>query len=194
MESGLGGWGGALRRALTIGLVVSALGVASVAGAVTLTASAPQTESGQDFAFTFNGVPVSDGLDGLLTIHARGDYQAANPTEFLTWDIDFLGIGAVAGPLTGFATILLDNGPNDVEWMQTFVIPGAALLQATSDGVLTALLDLNLDPNFVGVNHLFDTDFASVRIDYAQAIPEPTAALLYGCGALVFAGARTRRR
>jgi hypothetical protein len=168
------------------------LGVAAGAGAATLSQVLPQTESGQDFDFAFAGVRLSDGGDGVLTLHARGDYQAANPTEFLTWDLDSLAIGSMAGPPTGQATILLDNGVNDVEWTQSFVIPGSSLLLATADGTLHILLDLYLDDLFLGVNHLADTEFAGVSLDY-PAIPEPSSAILFAVGWAVVARRGIRR-
>jgi hypothetical protein len=169
------------------------LGTASEAAAVVLSQSLPQTESGQDFEFDFSALRPSDGSDGILTIHARGDYDPQNPAEFLTWDIDSLGIGSIAGPLTGAATILQDNGINDVEWTQSFTIAGSDLLAATSDGTLNVLLDLYLDDLFVGVNHVADTEFAGVSLSYAP-IPEPSSTLLLATGTLTIACLGARRR
>lgn len=171
---------GGLASALLLVLLLQ-LGTTAEAAALVLSQVLPQTESGQDFVFDFSSLGLSDGSDGVLTIHARGDYQAGNPTEFLTWDIDSLGIGSVAGPLTGAATILQDNGVNDVEWTQSFTIDGTDLLAATSDGSLSILLDLNLDDLFLGVNHLADTEFAGVSLAYAP-IPEPSGAVLCAVG------------
>jgi hypothetical protein len=177
-----------------IGLVVLLVfAAAPEASAISLSLAAPQTESGQDFDFEFSSILVSDGSDGVLTIHARGDYQAANPTEFLTWDLDSLGIGSVAGPLTGLATILQDNGVNDVEWTQSFVLFGSDLLVATADSTLHLHVDLNLDELFLGVNHLADTEFVEVSLSYA-ALPEPTSALMFAMGSLVMARVGARRR
>jgi hypothetical protein len=173
-----------------IGLVVLLVfAAAPEASAISLSLAAPQTESGQDFDFEFSSILVSDGRDGVLTIH----YQAANPTEFLTWDLDSLGIGSVAGPLTGLATILQDNGVNDVEWTQSFVLFGSDLLVATADSTLHLHVDLNLDELFLGVNHLADTEFVEVSLSYA-ALPEPTSALMFAMGSLVMARVGARRR
>lgn len=168
---------------------------AAPASALTLTASAPQTVSGQSFDFLFDPVPVSSGVDGVLTIHARGDYYPLDPNEFLTWDLDSLGIGGMAGPVIGGTTILLDNGINDVEWTQDFAILGSDLLAATADGALHILVDLNLNPDFTGVNHFADTEFVEASLSYESPIPEPSGALafLVGC-TVVQAGVARRRR
>jgi hypothetical protein len=183
---------GGLASALLVVLLLQ-VGTAGEAAALVLSQSLPQTESGQDFSFAFSSLHPSDGSDGILTIHARGDYDPDNPTEFLTWDLDSLGIGSIAGPLTGAATILQDNGINDVEWTQSFSIAGSDLLAATSDGTLSILLDLNLDDLFLGVNHLADTEFAGVSLAYAP-IPEPSSTLLFAAGSLTigYVGARAR--
>ena len=77
--------------------------------------SAPQTVGGQNFVFSFGGQPPSDGTGGTLTIHARGDYDPGTATEFLTWDIDSLGIGSAAGPAIGGTTIIQNLGINEVD-------------------------------------------------------------------------------
>ena len=133
---------------------------------------AQQTESGQDFDFVFPSVPPSDGTDGTLTIHARGDYQPDNPTEYLTWDLDFMGIGSFAGPVTGEAIVVRDNGINDVQWFQSFTIHGDDLLEATSDSTLHVFVDLYLDDQFLGVNHLADTEWVKVTIRYKRGVPD----------------------
>jgi hypothetical protein len=149
---------------LFVGLMIGAS--AGIAAPFSSTQSLSQTADGQDFDFMLSGLPLSNGSDGTLTIHARGDYQAANPTEFLTWDFDALGIGTIAGPLTGNATILVDNGVNDVEWTQSFTLSGSDLVSATSDGIVHILLDLNLDDSFLGVNHLAATEVAEITLAY----------------------------
>lgn len=133
---------------------------------------AKQTESGQDFDFVLSPVPPSDGTDGALTIHARGDYQPDNPTEYLTWDLDFMGIGSFAGPVTGEAWVIRDNGINDVQWMQSFTIDGDDLREATSDGTLHVFLDLYLNDQFLGVNHLADTEWVQVTLRYRREVPD----------------------
>ncbi len=169
--------------ALAALLLVSAAGNAA---AVTLAAAAPQTEDGQDFDFRFDSVLLSDGTDGELTIQARGDYQPGNPTEFLTWDLDFLGIGTTAAPLMGNARILQENSVNDVEWIQSFTIQGSDLLDATADGTLSILIDLYLDEDtLLGVNHYADTEYVAVALRYAPAIPEPSSVALFVVGSVV---------
>jgi len=182
--------GSRLCALLAASLLVCAAGDAA---AVTLTQSAPQTEDGQDFDFRFDSILLSDGMDGVLTIHARGDYQPGNPTEFLTWDLDSLGIGSMA-PITGEATILQENSVNDVEWIQSFSIGGADLLDATADGSLNVFVDLNLDELFLGVNHYADTEFVEVSLSYSTAIPEPSGAVLFITGGLLVGLRLARRR
>lgn len=47
------------------------------------------TETGQTFIFQFNGVGLSDGRDGMLTIEALGDYSPTPPSsEILDMDMD----------------------------------------------------------------------------------------------------------
>lgn len=177
-------------------LLVAVVGDAS---AVTLSAGAPQTEDGQNFDFRFDSILLSDGTDGTLTIRARGDYQPGNPTEFLTWDLDWLGIGTQAGPLRGNAQVIQNNSVNDVEWIQSFTIQGSDLIAATSDGTLSILLDLYLDEEtLLGVNHYADTEFVRVSLDYGAPIPEPSSAVLFVAGSVVvglhLTPSRRRRR
>ena len=181
-----------LIRALALAAVLL-VGAAGGASAALLEAIAPQTEDGQDFDFEFDGVLLSNGTAGVLTIQARGDYQPGNPFEFLTWDIDALGIGTVGGPVTGGATILQDNGPNDVEWVQRWEILGSDLVTATGDGTVNIMVDLNLDALFRGVNHYADTEYVAVSLAYAP-VPEPTSALLMLLGGTIVRRGIARRR
>ncbi len=152
---------------------------------VLFTDSAPQTTAGQDFTFSFNPAPLADGNTGVLTIQARGDYGLNTSTEFLSWDIDSLGIGGTAGPVIGGTTILLNNGINDVEWRQSFIISAADLLAITADSMIDVLIDLNLTPTGNGVNLTTSTGFVSVSLSYntlAGAIPEPGTLALFAGG------------
>lgn len=186
------------RSTVLILSLLFSLGAAVEAHAITISAFAPQTISGQDYEFGFSDILVSDGSDGIFTIHARGDYHPANPTEFLSWDLDSMGIGSDAGPPIGGATIIQENSINDVEWVQSFDILGADLLSATADGAISILLDLNLDSQLLGVNCCFSgMEFVDVSLEYHAAIPEPSAALLFvvGLGCIGWSGMpRTRPR
>lgn len=180
-------------------LLVSAVllgGTAEAARAVTIGAVASQTESGQDFVFDFTGVPAAAGTSGTFTIRARGDYDLTNSTEFLSWSFASLGLSTDAGPSLGGATILLDNGLNDVEWTQSFAVSGADLLALTDPGAFSIGVDLNLTPDLLGVDCCFTgSEFVSVALSYEPIqgpIPEPTAGLLFlvGVGCVAW---RTRR-
>ena len=161
-----------------------------------------QTEGGQLFNFTFAGLPPSDGTGGLLTIHARGDYDFDREDEFLIWDLDSLGIGSAAGPTIDVTTIIQEFGTtgNDTEWAQSFDISGPDLFTALMDEMITISIDLNGDDSIgsPGVNCCFintGTPFVEVAFEY-RPIPEPTAALLFtiGFGTIGWrCTARTRR-
>lgn len=182
------------RSTVLVLFLLFSLGAAVEAHAVTISALAPQTISGQDYEFVFSDILVSDGSDGVFTIHARGDYHPANPTEFLSWDLDSMGIGSAAGPPIGGATIIQENSVNDVEWTQSFDILGADLLSLTSDGAISILLDLNLDSQLLGVDCCFSgMEFVQVSLGYDAAIPEPSPALLFAVGMGCIGGCGTLR-
>ena len=159
----------------SLGLV--ALGATALSGTiVVLNDLQPQTVAGEDFNFLFSPVPVSDGTDGVLTLHARGDYDPNTSTEFVTWDIDSLGIGANAGPTIGGVMIIQNNGINDVEWSQDVTIAAADMLTITGDALVDILVDLNGDQS-AGVGVGFQPDeFFEVTLTYKSS-PTPATCL-----------------
>jgi hypothetical protein len=160
------------------------LGPVATGQASLLQAIQTQTVSGQDFSFNFAGLAPSDGTGGVLTIRARGDYDAGTAGEFLTWDLDFMGIGVTAGPAIGGATIIQEHEIlNDTEWTQSFTINGSDLFTALTDEMITISVDLNFQ-GFSGVACCFPntgTPFVEVALQY-RPVPEPTAALLFVVG------------
>ncbi|MBL8220374.1 MAG: PEP-CTERM sorting domain-containing protein [Bryobacterales bacterium] len=168
--------------ALAGGLLIGA--TPSQAGLVTLNAQSPQTLAGENFAFNFAPAGASDGTAGTLTIRARGDYDSSTPTEFLTWDIDGLGIGGQAGPVLGGTTIAFQNG-NDTEWQQSFSISGLNMLSITANGAVNITLDLNGDQN-AGVGIFGPNPFVEVTLEYNSDsdVPEPSTLGLLTAGAV----------
>lgn len=158
--------------------------IPSHAALVTLNAQSPQTLAGENFAFNFAPAGASDGTAGTLTIRARGDYDSFTGTEFLTWDIDGLGIGGQAGPVLGGTTIAFENG-NDTEWQQSFVISGLNMLNITSNGAVNITLDLNGDQT-TGVGLFGGNPFVEVTLEYNSdsAVPEPSTFGLLTAGAV----------
>ncbi len=133
-----------LRKIFLFALGLIALGpTASYGSVVVLNELQQQTLAGENFNFVFSPVPISDGTDAVLTLHARGDYNPGTSTEFVTWDIDSLGIGAPAGPTIGGVTIIQFNNINDVEWTQDITIAAADMLSITGDAIVDIFVDLN---------------------------------------------------
>jgi hypothetical protein len=182
-------WPVALRNlaATIVSLAFLLGGAAQSHAAYFSTQSAIQTTSGQNFSFLFSGLPESDGTGAIITIHARGDYGKLSTDEFLSWDINSMGIGGNAGPALGGTTIIQEYQPtpfNDTEWTQSFSISGTDLFTALVGDALTVSLDLNF-ANFSGVTCCFPntgTPFVSASVHYHEPVPEPTAALLFAVG------------
>lgn len=166
-------------------LCVLMLATAADAATVTLTDSAPQTISGQNFVFTFDSVPLSDGMDGTFRMHARGDYSLSTSTEFLTWNIDGLESDTTS-PVLG-ATVLHSFGGNDVEWEETYTISGADVTAMTSDSWVTISVDLE---SAVNVGWAAE-DWVEVNLTYT--VPEPTTLSLMAVSGLAFFRHRRRR-
>lgn len=145
-----------------------------------------QTQDFQLFTFTFTPVAPSDGTDGLLLIHAFGDYTPFTLTEFTAWQIESFAGPALAGPNNGASLVNL-FGTNAVEWVQGFVITGSDLVNITNDGLVEILVALSGEVH-VGFSL---NEYVQVALIY-NAIPEPSTWLLFGAGlaGLVF----TRRR
>lgn len=138
--------------------LVCLLVLASAATAETLDDCRDQTIVGQNFTFTFSPVELSDGTDGTLTIHARGDYSVSFPTiEYLTWNIDGLCSGTAA---PAYGTVIHQYSHDDVEWEQIFTISGACLTAATSDASVTISLDLSSSV------HIYGPSFVCVELVY----------------------------
>ncbi len=178
---------------ITFGMALAAAVTAGNANAVVLNATESQTVAGQDFVFDFSPVPGSAGA-GSLTIHARGDYDPGTATEFLTWDIDSLGIGGNAGPTIGGTNIIQNNGINDVEWDQLFAISAADMATITADGQVSISLDLNGDQSF-GVGFWDSSAFVEVTLSYDAAdVPEPGTLAMFGLAlaGLGYGARRTR--
>jgi hypothetical protein len=163
------------------------LGIAAEAQAAFIVhQTATQTVSGENFNFVFSGLAPSDGSGATLTIHARGDYSKFSSADYVTWDLDSLGIGGDIGPKLDPSTIIAEYPPtpfNDTEWAKSIAISELDLFTALVDGAVTVSVNLNLEP-FGGVVCCFPdtgTPFVTVALEY-RPVPEPTAALLFALG------------
>ncbi len=174
-------------RAATLVLVLCMFTLTSSTNAalvtITLADLAPQTEDGQNFTFSFDPVPISDGSDATLRIHARGDYTVGFDAEFLTWSIDGL-VSGTASPDSG--TVIQERTPHYVEWEDTFTISGEVLSTITSD----SLVEITIDISPAVATHWWHDEFVKVEMVY---VPEPAALFLLGAGSLLLLNFRRRK-
>lgn len=169
--------------------IACAAGAAFACGAlgdiVEYSGSANITETGQEFVYTFNNVPLALS-GGTLTVFGLGDYSIVPPSsETMTWDME-----GIASDI-GFNEDAFED-PNNVDLFQnqvsqTWDVSFGDMAAVTADGSLTITLT-----NSTAVNFFADQmdDFLAFRLTY-DTIPAPSSAGLLA--ALGLAATRRRR-
>lgn len=145
--------------------------------------SASITESGQEFVYTFNNVPLALS-GGTLTVFGLGDYSIVPPSsETMTWDMDGIATDI------GFNEEAFED-PNNIDLFQndvsqTWAVSFGDMAAITADGSFTLTLT-----NATAVNFFVDQpdDFLAFRLSY-DAIPAPGSA-----GVLAAMGLAVMRR
>ena len=169
------------------------------AAVITFNGMATQTVDGQDFTFSFLGVPLSDGTGGTFVLHAQGDYDGGT-AEALTWNIDNLVFG---GPVGGFVNGVGVGGPFDfftvfqplgnIEFQRTYSLTGPQLNAILADSFFDVFVDLDSSvglfdpPNYVEVTLTYNSSGGPV-------VPEPASLLLFGTGLVGAAGRAWKKR
>ena len=193
----------AIRSSLTKYSVALALTLGCVlpASATLITQTQILVSDGQNFIFDFNGLGLSDGTDGVLTI-ASGtatnpsfsglDLDAANEFFDVVFETTNLGrFGCNSG--TGVTTIPGNTGGIECDFSLDIAIDGASLLSLLADGMLS--IGVNFSDT---VNAFNDNDEVIVSISYvdangAQPVPEPSALAIFALGLLGLASRRFKK-
>ena len=154
----------------------------SGAGAVTFSDSDLILQRAQVFNYDINISPENLPLAGaIFTIAARGDFSinAAN-VEYLDWDIE----GIVQG--TGWSTANADQyvpyTADNLWWQRSIAIDSVAFESITADNQfeLTIQTSYGVDPP----GCYYPNPYVSWTLEY-QAVPEPTALLVFGLAGLL---------
>ncbi|GAB5497332.1 MAG: hypothetical protein Phyf2KO_24120 [Phycisphaerales bacterium] len=161
----------------------SAFACGALGDIVEYSGSANITETGQEFVYTFNNVPLALS-GGTLTVFGLGDYSIVPPSsETMTWDMEGIATDF------GFNEEAFED-PNNVDLFQnqvtqTWEITFGDMAAVTADGSLTITLT-----NSSAVNFFVDQpdDFLAFRLSY-DAIPAPGSA-----GVLAAMGLAVMRR
>lgn len=174
-----------------------ALAAQAQAGLVTLSDQQSQTSTGQDFVFTFNGVPTpSDGTGGTLKIGARGDFSpGASTQETFAYSAEGVVSGTqIRWDLTPNTVLINSFDFDENEFLLTVTLTGAELDALIADGTVSVNVDFG-----VGTNLFTANSYASVELTYntpdSSAVPEPSTLALAGLGVIgLVARARRRRK
>lgn len=191
---------------LRTALVALALtGVASAAGAATVSQTQTLTDGGQDFTFLFTGlapnvgggtVTISPTAGGTLGLDLSGAFPDEDENFSVAFDGTDQGSFSCGGPSNNMSTAIpgaTDNSGafNDCAFTLSFDIAAAALTGFLADGLFSVGLNFGDDVSTFG-----DNDEITVSLSYeVSAVPLPAAAplLLAALGGLGVAAKRRRK-
>jgi len=166
-------------------VVLATLGLFSLpVTAVTISDLQYQTSQGETFTHSLNG-PASNGSNGILTAHIRGDLHDSILSESIA-NI------SIDGNILG--SNILWNGPNtygqvqnsfdDREFYIDFVISAGLLSTIMADHLAIVTVEFSS-----GMNPFNPNFFSEVSLSYdtLSPVPLPAAAWLFGTALLCFA-------
>lgn len=195
------------------GVAVATCVAASSAGAVTVSQEQVLDENGEDMEFVFDGLAMSNGDAGTVTITPSGssgtiglDLSGAFPLEREYFEVvfegDSRGFYSCGGPSYNGNTAVAIAGAvdnsfnfNNCAFSLSIGIGGADLMAALADGMVTVGVFFGDDVSTFG-----DDDIVRVTLEYVEGgdippIPLPASIGFLGLGLLGLGGlARARRK
>ena len=154
----------------------------SGAGAVTFSESGLILQRAQVFNYDINISPENLPLAGaLFTITASGDFSIDFPgLEYLDWNIE--SIIQQTGWSTANADQYVLRAADNLWWQRSIAIDSAALQSITADNQFELIIQTSYDVDPPG--SYYPDPYVSWELEY-QAVPEPTALLIFGLAGLL---------